>query len=87
MTFIAKNPLTIPEVEEPASVPKSGTRGLFAGKDGWYEIDSAGKTKKISPGSGLKTIAGMKGYYYCAINFGNPCTITLTTTQIGRAHV
>lgn len=47
MSFIAKNPLTVPEVESPPSVPMQGTRGIFAGKDGWYEIDSNGKTKKL----------------------------------------
>lgn len=48
MSFIAKNPLTIPEVESSPSVPKSGTRGLFAGKDGWYDVDSSQNVSKIA---------------------------------------
>lgn len=48
MSFIAKNPLTMPEVESSPSVPKHGTRGLFAGKDGWYEISPSGEKKKLS---------------------------------------
>lgn len=48
MSFIAKNPLTIPEVESSPPVPKSGTRGLFAGKDGWYEVDSDNNIKRIA---------------------------------------
>ena len=47
MSFIAKNPLTIPEVESSPSVPQAGTRGLFAGKDGWYDIDSNGNVAKL----------------------------------------
>lgn len=47
MAFIAKNPLIIPEVESPTLVPDPGTRGLFAGEDGWYEIDSEGQVQKI----------------------------------------
>lgn len=47
MSFIAKNPLTIPEVENSPSVPNPGTRGIFAGKDGWYIIDSNGVVNKI----------------------------------------
>ena len=48
MSFIAKNPLTISEVESPSRVPRSGTRGIFAGRDGWYDIDSNNKIKKIA---------------------------------------
>ena len=55
MSFIAKNPLTIPEVESSPSVPKSGTRGLFAGKDGWYDVDSDEHTRKIATEDDTKT--------------------------------
>ena len=47
MSFIAKNPLIMPEVETPSSTPPVGTRGLFAGKDGLYNIDSSGKINKL----------------------------------------
>ena len=46
MSFIPKNPLTIPEIEFTPSVP-ARTRGLFAKSDGWYEVDSAGKERKV----------------------------------------
>ena len=48
MPFIAKNPLNIPEVETPPSLPMPGTRGLFAREDGWYDIDSDGIVQKIA---------------------------------------
>ena len=48
MSFIAKNPLTIPEVKSSPSAPQAGARGLFAGQDGWYDIDSSGDVKKIA---------------------------------------
>lgn len=54
MSFIAKNPLIIPEIDSPPSTPKLGTRGIFAGKDGWYEIDSGRNINKIAT---LKEIA------------------------------
>lgn len=47
MTFIPKNPLTMPEIENTPSTP-CGTRGIFAKKDGWYDIDSDGIIKKIA---------------------------------------
>ena len=46
MSFIAKNPLSLPEIRNTPSTPP-GTRGLFAKEDGWYEIDSNGVVKKI----------------------------------------
>ena len=46
MSFIAKNPLIMPEVEDTHSVPDE-TRGLIAGKDGWYDINSSKEKKKI----------------------------------------
>ena len=47
MPFIPKNPLIVPEVESPPSAPFAGTRGIFAGKDGWSDIDSNGKTNRF----------------------------------------
>lgn len=49
MSFIAKNPLKIPEIETTPPLPLPGMRGLFAKKDGWYEIDSNGVVKKLAP--------------------------------------
>ena len=57
MSFIAKNPLTIPKVEQPPSVPQDGTRGLFAGKDGWYDIDSDNKTSRIATSKDIEGLA------------------------------
>ncbi len=48
MSFIAKNPLMIPEVNSAPLVPPGGTRGLFACSDGWYDIDSKNNRKKLS---------------------------------------
>ena len=47
MSFIPKNPLSIPEIENTPSTPP-GTRGLFAKKDGWYEVNDKGVSKKFS---------------------------------------
>ena len=46
MSFIAKNPLTLPKIEISPSAPQ-GTRGIFAKEDGWYDIDSDGVIKKL----------------------------------------
>lgn len=51
MSFIPKNPLSLPEIEHTPSTPP-GTRGLFAKEDGWYDIDSSGKTRKLGAGEG-----------------------------------
>lgn len=48
MSFIAKNPLTIPEIETTPPSPEDGARGLFAKNDGFHEIDSDGNTNKIA---------------------------------------
>ncbi|MBR5461161.1 MAG: hypothetical protein IKU75_01795 [Butyricimonas sp.] len=48
MSFIAKNPLTAPEVESSPFTPRPGTRGLFAGKDGWNDVDSKNNVRKIA---------------------------------------
>ena len=53
MSFIAKNPLIIPEVQKPSSTPTPGMRGLFAKNDGWYEIDSDGNEKRLGGGSNI----------------------------------
>ena len=58
MSFIAKNPLIIPEVDYSPSVPKAGMRGLFAGKDGWYIIDSSGNVKRIATADEIKNSGG-----------------------------
>ena len=47
MSFIAKNPLTMPETENTPSVP-NGTRGFIAKPDGWYEVDSNNKMRKLA---------------------------------------
>jgi hypothetical protein len=56
MSFIPKNPLSLPEIEHTPSTP-SGTRGLFAKEDGWYEVDANGKVSKITnDGSEINSI-------------------------------
>ena len=52
MSFIPKNPLIIPQIEESPSAPIPGTRGLFAKPDGWYDIDSSGNEQKLGSGGG-----------------------------------
>lgn len=47
MSFIAKNPLILPEINHTPSTP-SGTRGVFATKDGLYEINSNGNVTRIA---------------------------------------
>ena len=47
MSFIAKNPLTAPAISSTPTPPPVGTRGMFAGEDGWYDIDAKGNVKKI----------------------------------------
>lgn len=47
MSFIAKNPLIIPEIKHtPSTLP--GTRGIFATKDGLYEVDSNNNVTRIA---------------------------------------
>ena len=50
MSFIPKNPLNIPEVNATPPLPMPGTRGIFAKKDGWYDIDSNGVIRKLGEG-------------------------------------
>lgn len=66
MSFIPKNPLTIPEITSPPSPPDPGKRGLFAKEDGWYEIDSNNKVTKITGGGGseIEKKALSNGYKY-----------------------
>ena len=47
MSFIAKNPLSLPEIKHTPSTPP-GTRGLFAKEDGFYEVDASGKANKYT---------------------------------------
>lgn len=47
MSFIAKNPLSLPEIKRNPHPPATGTRGIFAKEDGWYDINSVGEIKKI----------------------------------------
>ena len=47
MSFIAKNPLILPNVDAPPCSPE-GTRGIFAGKDGFYETDSNNNIRKLA---------------------------------------
>ena len=47
MSFIAKNPLILPEIENTPSTP-SGTRGIFATKDGLYEVDANGNVTRVA---------------------------------------
>ena len=54
MSFIPKNPLSMPEIKEAPSTPP-GTRGLFAKEDGWYEVNGDGVTKKLANSSELPT--------------------------------
>lgn len=57
MSFIAKNPLTLPEIKHtPSTLP--GTRGLFAKEDGWYEVDSNGNARKVATVDDIKIGTG-----------------------------
>lgn len=47
MFFIAKNPLVLPEIKDTPSTP-AGTRGIFATKDGLYEVDANGNVTRIA---------------------------------------
>jgi hypothetical protein len=64
MSFIAKNPLSLPEIEHTPSTP-SGTRGLFAGKDGWYDVDTKGTKRKLVFGDDVRNeIQAIKSLQY-----------------------
>ena len=63
MSFIAKNPLSIPNISSDPPIPQKGTRGIFAKDDGWYEIDDAGIVKKIANASDInKNLSDAKDY-------------------------
>ena len=47
MSFIAKNPLILPEIKHTPST-SLGTRGVFAKEDGLYEVDSKNNVRKIT---------------------------------------
>lgn len=47
MSFIAKNPLSLPEIDYTPSTP-SGTKGLFAKGDGLYQVDADNKETRIA---------------------------------------
>lgn len=68
MSFIAKNPLTVPEVEASPSVPNLGTRGFFAGVDGWYEIDSDGNIRKIATSDDIASLSDIYQKKFATIN-------------------
>lgn len=59
MSFIAKNPLILPEIESSPSTP-SGTRGIFATKDGLYEVDASGNVTRIAIMQAFVNIIGGK---------------------------
>lgn len=62
MSFIPKNPLSIPEIKDTPST-LSGTRGLFAKEDGFYEVDANGRVSKITnDDSRINSL----NYYGCA---------------------
>ena len=63
MSFIPKNPLIIPEIESSPSTPFAGTRGIFAKKDGWYEVDANGLEQKLTTDADIA-----KSYQY----YGEP---------------
>lgn len=68
MSFIAKNPLTIPEIKSPPSVPLVGTRAIFAGQDGWYEIDSNNKIRKIATSDDIASLADIYQKKFATVN-------------------
>ena len=57
MSFIAKNPLILPEIQHTPSTPP-GTRGIFATKDGLYEVDSNGNVTRIAIMQAFVSISG-----------------------------
>lgn len=61
MSFIAKNPLSLPEINYTPSTP-SGTRGLFPKSDGWYSIDKDGVEKKLLDLDDMKGLERLQYY-------------------------
>ena len=48
MSFIAKNPLILPETNKTPSPPNQGLRGIYVTEDGWYDIDSKNNTRRFA---------------------------------------
>ena len=57
MSFIAKNPLIFPEIKHTPCTPQ-GTRGVFATKDGLYEVDANGNVTRIAITQAFVNILG-----------------------------
>lgn len=47
MSFIAKNPLSAPMVKSQPPTPMSGTRGIYADENGWWDITNLGTIDKF----------------------------------------
>ena len=59
MSLIVSSPITLPVVAKDVPTPISGTRGLVAKYDGWYDYQSDGTETKIpSPNDNLKFVNG-----------------------------
>lgn len=59
MSLIVNSPITLPVVAKDVPTPISGTRGLVAKYDGWYDYQSDGTETKIpSPNDNLKFVNG-----------------------------
>lgn len=59
MLLIVNSPITLPVVAKDVPTPISGTRGLVAKYDGWYDYQSDGTETKIpSPNDNLKFVNG-----------------------------
>ena len=59
MAFFAKNPLILPEITHTPSTPP-GTRGVFATKDGLYEVNANGNVTRIAIMQAIVNIVGGK---------------------------
>ena len=70
MSFIAENPLLLAEVEGIPRTPFGGTRGIYAGKDGFYVIDDEGNVDKVVAGKDITEIIDNLNslYYYGDMN-------------------
>jgi len=86
MSFIPKNPLTVPEIETPSSVPKTGTRGLFAGKDGWYDIDSSGKATKLGANGENSSSSEKEIFQMSMSTSGDVITSDKTYAEVKEAY-
>ena len=92
MSFIAKNPLSSPEIESNPSPPPHGTRGIFPKCDGWYEITDKGDARRFVNTEDLSNyptkseIDSKFGYVYrfCGSTTVNESNNMLTTPIGGR---